>query len=231
MGDEGGELAYPAALLAEDLLGVGGADDDVGDGRGDADLDAGVALLSQLALEELVELGVEDTVGDELSALGDVDATEGRGGVGCGHDCVSLVSGLEEVKSASGLQVLSRRCPLSLLSPPPCTAFVLRISMSRSRVHSKSYGILMSIGWIPDTLGQLTHSSHSSHSTVPQSVPWPLPGNSKLITASFSGAYSLLRKRWSMSWGSSTRESNFVTIFAHLQSAGGLKLMAWRGVE
>lgn len=70
--DQGGELADAAALLAEDLLGVGGADDDVGDGGGDADLDAGVALLSELALEELVQLGVEDTVGDELSPLGAV---------------------------------------------------------------------------------------------------------------------------------------------------------------
>lgn len=68
--DEGGELADAAALLSEDLLGVGGADDDVGDGRGDADLDAGVTLLGELALEELVELGVEDTVSDELLALG-----------------------------------------------------------------------------------------------------------------------------------------------------------------
>ena len=41
---------------------MGGADDDVGDGRGNADLDTGVTLLSKLALEELVELGVEDTV-------------------------------------------------------------------------------------------------------------------------------------------------------------------------
>ena len=38
------------------------ADDDVGDGWGDADLDAGVALLGELTLEELVQLGVEDTV-------------------------------------------------------------------------------------------------------------------------------------------------------------------------
>jgi hypothetical protein len=68
--DQRRELADAAALLAEDLLGVGGADDDVGDGGSDADLDAGVALLSELALEELVELGVEDTVGDELSPLG-----------------------------------------------------------------------------------------------------------------------------------------------------------------
>ena len=70
--DEGGELADAAALLSKDLLGVGGADDDVGDGGGDADLDAGVTLLSELALEELVELGVEDTVSDELLALGAV---------------------------------------------------------------------------------------------------------------------------------------------------------------
>lgn len=60
--DERGELTDAAALLAEDLLCVGGADDDVGNGWRDADLDAGVALLSELALEELVEFGVEDTV-------------------------------------------------------------------------------------------------------------------------------------------------------------------------
>jgi hypothetical protein len=52
--DKGGELADATTLLTENLLGVGGADDDVGDGRGNADFDAGVALLGQLALEELV---------------------------------------------------------------------------------------------------------------------------------------------------------------------------------
>ena len=51
---------------------MGRTDDDVGDGGRDADLDARVTLLSQLALEELVQLGVEHTVGDELSALGAV---------------------------------------------------------------------------------------------------------------------------------------------------------------
>jgi hypothetical protein len=70
--DERGELTNAAALLAENLLGVGGSDDDVGNGGGNADLDAGVTLLSELALEELVELGVEDTVSDELSPLGNL---------------------------------------------------------------------------------------------------------------------------------------------------------------
>lgn len=68
--DQAGELADAATLLTENLLGVGGTDDDVGDGGGDADFDARVTLLSQLALEELVQLGVENTVGDELSPLG-----------------------------------------------------------------------------------------------------------------------------------------------------------------
>ena len=69
---EGSKLTDAATLLTENLLGVGGADDDVGDSRGHPDFDARVTLLSQLALEELVELGVENTVGDELSALGTV---------------------------------------------------------------------------------------------------------------------------------------------------------------
>jgi len=73
--NEGGELANATALLSENFLSVCGADDDVGDGRSDADFDARVALLGEFTLEEFVEFGVEDTVGDELSALG---AVEGR---------------------------------------------------------------------------------------------------------------------------------------------------------
>ena len=53
---------------------------DIGDGRSHTDLDTRVALLSQLALEELVQLGIEDTVGDELSALRDSSLDSG-------HDC------------------------------------------------------------------------------------------------------------------------------------------------
>jgi len=69
--DQRCEFANAAALLAEDFLRVGCADDDVGDGRSNADFDAGVSLLSKLALEELVQLGVENTVCDELPPLGD----------------------------------------------------------------------------------------------------------------------------------------------------------------
>ena len=60
--DEGSELADATALLAQDFLCVCGPDDDVGNGGSNADLDAGVALLSEFALEEFVEFGVEHTV-------------------------------------------------------------------------------------------------------------------------------------------------------------------------
>ena len=60
--DEGGEFPDAATLLSKNLLCVGGANDDVGDGGRHADLDTRVALLGQLALKELVEFGVEDTV-------------------------------------------------------------------------------------------------------------------------------------------------------------------------
>ena len=44
---------------------------DVCDCRSDANLDAGVALLGKFALEELVKLGVENTISNELPPLGD----------------------------------------------------------------------------------------------------------------------------------------------------------------
>lgn len=48
----------------------GGLDDDLGAQGRNTDLDARVTILSQLALEELVQLGVEDTVSDELKGGG-----------------------------------------------------------------------------------------------------------------------------------------------------------------
>ena len=73
-----GELADALALLAEDLLDVGGSDGDLGLAGGGLDLDAGVAVVGQLLDEELVDLSVEDTVGDELALLVDVDAGDGH---------------------------------------------------------------------------------------------------------------------------------------------------------
>lgn len=55
---------------------MGGADDDVGNSGGNADFDTRVALLGKLALEEFVELGVENTVSNELSALGAIKKRE-----------------------------------------------------------------------------------------------------------------------------------------------------------
>jgi hypothetical protein len=44
---------------------------DISNRRGYSDFDAGVAFLCQLTLEEFVQFSVEDTVSDELAALGD----------------------------------------------------------------------------------------------------------------------------------------------------------------
>jgi len=84
--NEGGEFADATALLSEHFLGVRGADDNVGDGGGDADFNAGVAFFCEFALEEFVEFGVEDTVGYKLAAFGAMlvlaEEVLGRGMVG-----------------------------------------------------------------------------------------------------------------------------------------------------
>jgi len=69
--DERCEFANASSLLAKDFLGVGCANDDVGDSGSDADFDTRVSLFSQLTLEEFVQLSVEDTICDELSPLRD----------------------------------------------------------------------------------------------------------------------------------------------------------------
>jgi hypothetical protein len=102
--DEGSEFANSSTLFAEDFLGVCCADDwgldcqiislennkrgeeasimrtDIGDCGGHSDFNAGVAFLRQLSLEEFVQLSIEDTVGDELAALG-------YGALCSSHDC------------------------------------------------------------------------------------------------------------------------------------------------
>lgn len=46
----------------------GGTDDDFGLIRGGADLNSRVSILSELDGEEVVQLGVEDTVGNKLQS-------------------------------------------------------------------------------------------------------------------------------------------------------------------
>lgn len=77
--DQRGQLADATTLDTKNLLGLGGTDDDLGTGRGDTDLDTRVTLSSELALEELVQLGVENTIGDELDTI-DLVVGKRRGG-------------------------------------------------------------------------------------------------------------------------------------------------------
>jgi len=75
--DEGGEFADSSTLLAENFLGVGCADDDVGDGGSNSDFYARVSFLSQFTLKEFVQLGVEDAICDKLSPLRAVELNLG----------------------------------------------------------------------------------------------------------------------------------------------------------
>lgn len=68
--DEGGEFANSSSLLSENFLCVGCANDDIGDGGSNANLDARVSLLSEFTLEELVQLSIENTIGYEFTSLG-----------------------------------------------------------------------------------------------------------------------------------------------------------------
>ena len=54
---------------------------DVGNGGSYSHFDARVTFLRQLTLEELVQFGIEDTIGDELAAFRDSTS------LNCGHDC------------------------------------------------------------------------------------------------------------------------------------------------
>ena len=45
--DQGGQLANTLSLLAKNILGAGGQDDDLGTLGGDADLDTGITVLGQ----------------------------------------------------------------------------------------------------------------------------------------------------------------------------------------
>ena len=59
-------IASGMLRLTEHILGACGPDDDLSPHGGHADLNARVSILSQLPVEELVQLGIEDAVRDEL---------------------------------------------------------------------------------------------------------------------------------------------------------------------
>jgi hypothetical protein len=63
---EAGQLTNASALVAEHVLGARSLDDQLCASRRVADLDAGIAILRELTLQQLVQLGVEHTVVDEL---------------------------------------------------------------------------------------------------------------------------------------------------------------------
>ncbi len=64
--DDGGQLANPAALLSQNVLCPGSHDDDLRLGGSHTHLDTGVAIFGELASQELVQLSLEDSVGDKL---------------------------------------------------------------------------------------------------------------------------------------------------------------------
>jgi hypothetical protein len=73
---------------------------DVGDGGSNSDFDPRVTLLGQLTLEELVQLGIEDTVRNELATLADSALLSGHiGGVECGKARNSSVGKLRRIFS------------------------------------------------------------------------------------------------------------------------------------
>ena len=58
--DERGQFTDATTLLSENLLGVGGTDDDLGPLVGDANLTSGVSLRRESPREELGKLGADD---------------------------------------------------------------------------------------------------------------------------------------------------------------------------
>jgi hypothetical protein len=68
--DDSGEFTDSSGLLAENLAWSGGNDDDLAS-LGLSDDDTRVSILGELSLEELVELGLEETVSHEKVLFGD----------------------------------------------------------------------------------------------------------------------------------------------------------------
>ena len=77
--DQGREFTNSSSLLAENFLGVGCADDDVGDGRSDADFDTRVSLFGQFSLKELIQFGKKHSISD-LRSENEVSRVAGQQG-------------------------------------------------------------------------------------------------------------------------------------------------------
>jgi hypothetical protein len=83
--NQGGEFADTATLFAEDLLSVGGTNDNLGTCVCYADFTARVTLFRKFASEEFAKFSTEDTIGDKFALLADV---------GGGHCICSIKAGL-----------------------------------------------------------------------------------------------------------------------------------------
>lgn len=67
--NDGGQLANAAALLSQNILGTSGADDHLSALGSLADLYSGISVVGELSGQKVVQLGVEQTVLNELRSL------------------------------------------------------------------------------------------------------------------------------------------------------------------
>lgn len=68
--DQHGQLSDSSTLFTQNGVGSGGLDDNLSLGWGDLDFTTSVTFFWQFSGEEFIQFGVEDTVSDELSLLG-----------------------------------------------------------------------------------------------------------------------------------------------------------------
>ena len=85
--DDRGKLTDTLSLLAKNVLGTGGTDDDLSTVGSGTDLNTGVAILGKLTSKKLVELRVEDAISDELPLGGHLRASGLHGGNCCCRKC------------------------------------------------------------------------------------------------------------------------------------------------
>merc|ERR1712121_103693 len=71
--DDGGEFADSLAFVAQHVLSPRRQDNDLGARWCHAHLDSAVSVFGQFSREELIQLGLEDSILDELSLLGNLN--------------------------------------------------------------------------------------------------------------------------------------------------------------